>query len=378
MQYRKALPLKRGSAFLYPADYQKVAHLCPHGLKKRKNIKNRNLFYASLIHLLLIIYKIRTFPSSLFKLCGYMKNGNRKFYRGEVTHVYQRAVNGFNIFYQLEDYLVFYTIFSVFLRRFKITAIALCLMIDHFHALLICESKVTFSRFIGSVTSLYSRLFNATLSRKGQLFDKSYGSAPKIGEKQIRAAILYVFNNATEKNICVDPIDYMLNFLAYMQSDHPFSEKFSHKTASQKLINARKEVAQAHSADRWLNYAQLFRLYKGLSLKERQQLTDFIIVTYLPFDNTRLLSYFKSLEMMKLAIISNTGSEYSIREEFNPYSDLLYNEIFQFVREGMGVSSKSLLTLPLDEKICLANKIAVHTHVPYRQIAKFLHIPLKK
>jgi hypothetical protein len=67
-----------------------------------------------------------------------MKNGNRKLYRGEVTHVYQRAINGFNIFYERDDYLVFYTIFSVFLRRFGITALALCLMIDHFHALLLC------------------------------------------------------------------------------------------------------------------------------------------------------------------------------------------------------------------------------------------------
>lgn len=307
-----------------------------------------------------------------------MKNGNRKFYRGEVTHVYQRAVNGFNIFYQLEDYLVFYTIFSVFLRRFNVTAIALCLMIDHFHALLMCDSKVTFSRFIAAVTSLYSRLFNETLSRRGQLFDKSYGSAPKIGEKQIRAAILYVFNNATEKNICVDPLDYMWNFLAYMQSDHPFSEKFSHKTASRKLINARKEVTQARSAERWLNYAQLSRIYKGLSLKERLQLTDFIIVSYLPFDNPKLLSYFKSLEMMQLAIRSNTGSEYSIREEYSPHSDVLYNDIFQFVQEVKGVSPKSLLTLPLEEKIHLANEIGIHTHVPNRQIAKFLHIPMKK
>ena len=124
-----------------------------------------------------------------------MRNGNRKFFREEVMHVYQRAINGFNIFYTLEDRLVFYTIFSVFLRRFNITALALCLMIDHFHALLICGSRQTFYKFVSSVTSLYSRLFNESVSRKGRLFDKSFGSAPKMGEKQVRSAIPYLFNN---------------------------------------------------------------------------------------------------------------------------------------------------------------------------------------
>ena len=34
----------------------------------------------------------------------------RRFYRGSLNHIYQRTVNGFNIFYSDEDYLVFYTI----------------------------------------------------------------------------------------------------------------------------------------------------------------------------------------------------------------------------------------------------------------------------
>lgn len=36
----------------------------------------------------------------------------RKFVNGEVNHTYQRTVSGFNIFYEVEDYLVYYTIFQ--------------------------------------------------------------------------------------------------------------------------------------------------------------------------------------------------------------------------------------------------------------------------
>ena len=107
-------------------------------------------------------------------------------------------------------------------------------------------------------------------------------------------------------------------------------------------------------------------------------MTDYIIRAYLPFDNQKLLSYYKSLEMMKIAINSNTGSEYNIKEEYNPHSDRLYHEIFRYVQEKISLPPKSLLMLPLDEKINIANRIAACTYVPNRQIAKFLHIPVKK
>ena len=45
---------------------------------------------------------------------------SRKFLCREFHHVYQRTLKGFNIFYDLEDYLVYYTIFSVMSRKYGI------------------------------------------------------------------------------------------------------------------------------------------------------------------------------------------------------------------------------------------------------------------
>lgn len=306
-----------------------------------------------------------------------MKNANRKFIGGGVMHVYQRAIHGFNVFYTLNDYIVFYTIFSVFVKRFDICALSLCLMIDHFHALLICESKVCLSRFVSTVTSLYARLFNETVGRKGQLFDKSFGSAPKISEKQIRTAVPYVFNNPVERMITTDPVDYRWNFLAYLSSDSPFSVKLCMKRASRSLRRALKEVASCQADGLWLNYSQLNRLYSGLSSVERDQLTDFIIRTYSPFDREKLLSYYKSYDMMLLAIRSTTGAEYDIKEEYSRFSDMHYSEIECYLKEKRLLNPKSLLVLSVDEKIQLAKSIEVNTGATIRQIAKYLHLPLK-
>ena len=49
----------------------------------------------------------------------------RKFVNNEVNHVYQRTLSGFNIFYEVEDYLVYYTIFSVMAVRYGVVVYGL-------------------------------------------------------------------------------------------------------------------------------------------------------------------------------------------------------------------------------------------------------------
>ena len=42
----------------------------------------------------------------------------RKFSAEGIMHIYQRTISGFNLFYSLEDFLVFYTIVSIQSRKF--------------------------------------------------------------------------------------------------------------------------------------------------------------------------------------------------------------------------------------------------------------------
>lgn len=60
----------------------------------------------------------------------FAKNANvnvmrRRFCADGVMHIYQRTISGFNLFYSLEDFLVFYTIVSVQARRRHICLLGL-------------------------------------------------------------------------------------------------------------------------------------------------------------------------------------------------------------------------------------------------------------
>ena len=103
----------------------------------------------------------------------------RKFYADEVMHIYQRTVSGFNIFYSAEDFLVFYTLVSVYARRYDIVLLGLCQMIDHIHLLGTSRNLESMSRFISAYTSQYVKEFNRRTGRTGKLFEKEYGSAIK-------------------------------------------------------------------------------------------------------------------------------------------------------------------------------------------------------
>lgn len=161
--------------------------------------------------------------------------------------VYQRTISGFNIFYDLEDYIVYYTIFSVLAVKYNIIVYGLCLMIDHIHSLFTSRTASTMSRFISHVTSLYVKEYNSAHDRKGPLFDERFGSSIKIGLKMLRTAISYLYNNPVEKQLCDRAQEFRWNFLAYVHSKNPFSKKIIMREASsQRLLVA--DICHTHSS----------------------------------------------------------------------------------------------------------------------------------
>lgn len=302
----------------------------------------------------------------------------RRFIPGECMHVYQRTIGGFNIFYDREDFIVFYTIFSVVVKAYDIVVIELCLMIDHIHILLSSESMNEISSFVRHYTSLFARVYNDAVGRKGPLFYKSFGSAPKKGSKKIRSTIVYIGNNPVEKSLSSSAEKYRWNFLAYIGNTNPFSEHRALSRCSVRLRNAMKEVKKSYDAGNFLSYAQARRMFGKLSACERDILTDYMVAVYYPVDNEQLLAFYDSKEDMLHAMKSTAGSDYDIKEMYNSGTDLVYHDMLKVVGDLRVTPLRAVTVMSADMKFELAEHLKCKTNASDLQISKFLHMKIRR
>lgn len=308
-----------------------------------------------------------------------MKYKKRRFVPGECMHIYQRAVKGFNIFYELEDYLVFFMIFSTVAKSYDVTVMQLCIMVNHVHLLLSSAKLDQVSAFIMHYTSVFAREYNNDIGRHGPLFHKSFGSAPKSGSKSIRSTIVYIGNNPVEKDMCVSADGYKWNFLSYMDRKKR-GVRIPLRELSHPLRRAVKVVNGMHSRNAYVTYTQLRQLMSRLSETERDALADHIIMTYYPFDTEALFGFYDSYGDMLTAMRSTAGSEYEIKEMYFPEPDTVYAKMSEVLRtecaDMIDGQVKKVLVAKPDDKFHVAQILRQKTRASVYQISRFLHMPI--
>ncbi|MBO4567247.1 MAG: transposase [Bacteroidales bacterium] len=300
----------------------------------------------------------------------------RRFSYDALIHCYHNTVDGVLLFYSVSDYLVFFSIACIAARRYNVNIVKLCPMPDHYHISCFCECSSDLAAFIRYLTSVYAREFNTICIRKGQLFTKSFGSAPKRTDKAIRTNLIYVDNNPVERHLSQKAEDYQWNFLKYAESDHPFSDKIIKRTASSHLKNAMRMIESFNKKGRFLRHSTLNMLFSKLDLQEKKSLTDFIITTYSVIDYQFSVEMFGSHKNNLVADNASTGSEYEIRERFNGKRDDVYAKMTGLLLRGGFVSDiHDVISMSLENKKKLFYYLKGMTDATSRQIECFLHLP---
>lgn len=292
-------------------------------------------------------------------------------------HIYQRSEGHVVMFYSRRDFLCFYTILSVCAVKTGIKVLAVALMYDHIHILVEAGSRKEVESFVQLYSSYYSREFNTDSGLSGRLFERPFGAAVKLGEKNIRTCAGYIYNNHTNKKLCDKADEIRWNFLAYAHSRNPFSPKIVRRSARKKLRDALAVVESEFKAGRFLNEATLRRIFAGLTAEEKDQLTDFIIDTYRFVDYAELESMYRSYEEMVYSFNANTFNDYDINEESRDRrgDDTVFREMAKYVLSlGKFRHLKDILTLSEDDKLELATELKVMTRATWRRIGAYLHI----
>ena len=307
-----------------------------------------------------------------------VKNGmkRRRFIDGTVHHIYQKPADGIVIFYTELDFIVFLTLFSVVSRKYDVTVLGVCPMIDHWHIVVTAGNKTALSAFVQEYTSRFVKEYNFSLGReKGRMFTRRFGCAPKRSDKDVRSTLAYLYNNAPERKLCSKAEEYKWNLLAYGTSCHPYSAPLDHSHLSSRMKKALSLVKSMHTSANYLGYIFLERLYRGLTSVECEQITDYILSLYSPVDYGQLEEYYGEWETMLQAFSSNTGSEYELREDWAGYTDKVYSRMTAILLRKLNISSiKEVLTYSLAKRKELYRYLLSVEAFNPRQVAKFLQI----
>ena len=302
-----------------------------------------------------------------------MRGRKRKSSESGCQHVYQNTERGILLFYSDEDRFVFLSLFKVLSVKYDIVALALALMYNHTHSLIEEPSLDVMAKFYGEVASRYAVAFNRDCGRKGPLFKKAYGNSPKRGDKVIRTSIAYNFNNSVEKHLFARIEQDRWMFIAYLKSDHPFSEPIVIRESSHRMRNRLSMLKNLSSRNIPLTYGYVRKLFDGLNEKEAMQMKDAIIVAYMPINKEALLSYYRSYEDMVIAINSNTGSEYDIKEDFDDASHISYREMLSIIaKSSYADNPKRILLASHAKKKQIADILARMTGAKYGLIRRVL------
>lgn len=298
----------------------------------------------------------------------------RKVYPGELHHVCQQTINGVLIFYTVSDYLVFFTIFCTVARRYGITVLSLCPMVDHLHNAVIVPDSLTLSHFVQQYTHLFAKEWNESRGRKGPLFRARFKSSAKLGNKHVKTTINYNYNNPVERKMVQCAEDYRWNFLRYAKEKNPYSAPYRLSEKSHTFRNIIHEVRRTFMGDGYLRYAQLLRWQRKLSNLEMQQVADYAISLWNIIDYEETISYYGDYAAMLRSFHDNTGSDYEIKEDRDNYSDAVYKDCSAILlKDGLVKNLWDIPSLPDSIKNELFQILKQRTTARSSQIRKYLH-----
>ena len=297
----------------------------------------------------------------------------RKFLSGAWFHIYTISRDRGVLFYRLTDRLCLFTILSVYARKYNMIVLGISIMFTHIHLMIRALDLTHMRSFVGQSLATFTRVINADRGRKGELFRRPFGSAPRLHDKEKRSSLIYLFNNPVEKRLCKKAVDDRWTFLAYYTDTHPFSKKLVKRDVSFRLRRAADFVDAEQAAGRYLKPVTLRHLFSGLAKNEQEQLTDHIISRYQFISVEEAIAPFSDYRQLLQATEVSAGKEFDVGEEYDPFSDIAYREMAILAANARLFDGWRLFKLSDEEKRHWSRIFQEKAHASEGQIRKFLH-----
>jgi len=167
------------------------------------------------------------------------------FHQGYYYHIYNRGLNGKQIFYSDANYLYCLKLIKRNLSRYKARLIAYCLMPNHYHFLLRQESNIPLMKFINATFISYVQALNKQLKRSGPLFEGRYKHVLVDKEEYVVHLCRYIHLNPVKAGLVTSPEEWPFsNYLEWVnlragtiKDDDFIGERFNKPKDYQGFVN---------------------------------------------------------------------------------------------------------------------------------------------
>lgn len=291
-------------------------------------------------------------------------------------HVYQITLDRGICFYTSSDCLVWFTLFCILARRYKIRILSVCIMLNHYHIQLRAPSAQALSSFMRDLTAQFTRMYNRRYGLSGRLFLGQFCNAPKNKEQKIKENYIYICNNPVVKQAVPRAESYRWNFLAYMESRNPFSEPTDPENCSETMRQVLAIVRLRRKAGSPIDYQFFGGLYSKLSDREKRQVLDYIVMEYNVIDYAEAKRKWGNYQKICEMLATVSGSEYDLAEEYVKEDYRHYYRMITLSRTaGYDLMSIRLRGLSLSEQYRLALLFRNEADASAEEITKFIHAP---
>lgn len=137
-----------------------------------------------------------------------MARRNVNFIRGGYYHVYNRGVNRELIFRCEQNYKFLEQRIAQYAYQYEVSAVAFCLMPNHYHMILRQDGMHPLSEFIQAVFNSYSKAFNKMFNRTGTMFEGPFRANAITGDEYLIHVCRYVHRNPLEAHLVSDLRDW--------------------------------------------------------------------------------------------------------------------------------------------------------------------------
>jgi REP element-mobilizing transposase RayT len=148
------------------------------------------------------------------------------FTKGNYYHVYNRGINGCDIFREDENYSYFLSLYDTHISKIAETY-AWVLMPNHFHFLVRVKEDLTGfdadkdltgfqnlsglkppHQYFSNLFNAYSKAFNKRFNRHGSLFERPFKRKKIDNMNYLRQVIIYIHQNPVHHHFCDHALEY--------------------------------------------------------------------------------------------------------------------------------------------------------------------------